>query len=93
MVLLHQQLDFDWTLTDRKFSLICAQLKNNELSEQWDDVQKVPYAFNGSFWIGYDNIQSVTGKANYIMNSGACFGVKFPFIAKVHENFVILFLV
>lgn len=51
-----------------KYFEICQRLNAGSLSEQWEADQQVPYAFGGSFWIGYDNIRSVIEKANYINN-------------------------
>lgn len=42
----------------------------NGWPESWQDDQKVPYAFSGNQWVGYDNKQSVTEKANYIVSNG-----------------------
>lgn len=38
----------------------------------WEDEQKLPYAYNGDQWVGYDDIQSVELKCQYIkrMNLG-----------------------
>ncbi|KAK2150730.1 hypothetical protein LSH36_393g02038 [Paralvinella palmiformis] len=35
----------------------------------WRDDYKVPYVYNGDQWVGYDDIQSMTEKANWIVNS------------------------
>lgn len=32
----------------------------------WDDEHQVPYAYSGDQWVGYDDIQSFTGKAKFI---------------------------
>ena len=31
-----------------------------------DDCYKTPYAFNGPYWIGYDDIESIALKAQYV---------------------------
>lgn len=31
----------------------------------WDDEQKVPYLYDGSLWVGFDNPQSAGLKAQY----------------------------
>ena len=36
----------------------------------WQPEQKVPYAINGNQWVGYDDVNSVSNKANYIMQNG-----------------------
>lgn len=51
-----------------KFNEICPRVKSGSLNYRWDDAQKVPYAFSGSDWVGYDDVRSVTEKANYIVN-------------------------
>lgn len=45
-------------------------------TRKWSDAQKVPYAFKGNQWIGYDDVDSVKEKANYVRNNGLC-GVMF----------------
>ena len=56
----------DGTSGHTTYKDICARIRSNELREKWDSNQKVPYAFSGNFWVGYDNEKSVTEKANYI---------------------------
>lgn len=34
------------------FHDICALVNSGSLNDQWDDAQKVPYAFRGNEWIG-----------------------------------------
>lgn len=48
------------------YRLICQRLNVGTLTGQWEATQMVPYAFDGSFWIGYDDFRSVAIKANYI---------------------------
>jgi chitinase len=48
---------------------ICQRIRSGSLSAKWDDQQKTPYAVSGDEWIGYDNVRSVTEKANYIKNN------------------------
>ncbi|XP_063445346.1 chitotriosidase-1-like [Mytilus trossulus] len=36
----------------------------------WNDEHKVPYAYSGDQWVGYDNVRSVTIKAQYIKEKG-----------------------
>merc|ERR1719481_2542357 len=31
-----------------------------------DDCYKTPYAFNGPYWIGYDDVESISLKAQYV---------------------------
>ena len=67
------------------------------MTSAWDNTQKEPYAFGGTEWIGYDDVQSVKEKVIYIKNNnlgGAmfwdvdgddynniCGGGKFPLIS------------
>lgn len=55
---------------------ICNRLRSNSLTEVWDESQKVPYAFKGTLWVGYDNLKSVNEKALYI-NSNQLGGAMF----------------
>lgn len=41
----------------------------NNWNSKWQDDQKVPYAFNGNQWVGYDDKNSVTEKVNYAMSN------------------------
>lgn len=50
------------------FPEICSALSTGELEYRYDDDQKVPYAFGGSKWVGFEDVKSVTEKANYIRN-------------------------
>lgn len=42
----------------------------NGWPRKWQADQKVPYAFNGNQWVGYDDKESVTEKAKYILSLG-----------------------
>lgn len=80
---------------------ICSALRSNSLTEVWDDSQKVPYAFRGTQWVGYDNVRSVNEKALYINSNqlggamfwavddddynNVCGGGKYPLISKVYS--------
>lgn len=46
----------------------------NGWSRKWQADQKVPYAFKGNQWVGYDDKESVTEKAKYIVKCdlGGC---------------------
>lgn len=41
----------------------------NNWQTVFDNTQQVPYAFSGNQWVGYDNVQSVTVKSNYVVNN------------------------
>lgn len=49
-----------------KYRDICLRLNAGTLNYRWEEQQMVPYAFMGTFWIGYDNVRSVTEKSHYI---------------------------
>ena len=85
-----------------KFSKICQKINDGSLKYVWDDDQKVPYAFAGSDWVGYDDVKSVTEKAKYINDnnfggamiwdldsddySNACGLGNYPLISAIHDN-------
>jgi chitinase len=52
----------------RKFKDLCQTVKS--MTYVWDDDQKCPYAYSGSSWVGYDDVKSVTIKAQYINDNG-----------------------
>lgn len=43
---------------------ICEKI-NNGWTVKFDEVRRVPYAFQGDQWIGYENVQSLTEKVQY----------------------------
>lgn len=47
---------------------ICTFLK--EATYAWIEEQKVPYAYKGNQWAGYDNIKSITTKVQYLKTNG-----------------------
>ncbi|XP_076075265.1 putative chitinase 10 isoform X1 [Mytilus galloprovincialis] len=49
------------------FYEVCHNLANG-WSRVWNDEQKVPYAYKGDQWVGYDDLQSITVKAEYVKN-------------------------
>lgn len=49
-----------------KFNEICLKTNSGSFNYRWDDTRVGPYAFSGTYWIGYDDVRSVTLKANYI---------------------------
>jgi chitinase len=48
---------------------ICTLLQNG-WTRVYNTEQQVPYVYNGNQWIGYDDTQSLTQKANYIVSKG-----------------------
>lgn len=41
--------------------------KHTEWTRHWEQQQKVPYAVKGNQWVGYDDMESVAIKLNYIL--------------------------
>ncbi|KAF5270886.1 hypothetical protein FQR65_LT05403 [Abscondita terminalis] len=52
------------------YNEICELLQSNQWTLKWDDVQKVPYMYNGNQWVSYDNQLSVTEKVKFINSRG-----------------------
>lgn len=48
---------------------ICEKLNKQNWTYVFNDEQKVPYAYKGSEWVGYDNIRSVKLKTQYILDN------------------------
>ncbi|XP_076074292.1 putative chitinase 10 [Mytilus galloprovincialis] len=46
------------------------EICSNGWTKAWNDEHKVPYAYSGDQWVGYDNVRSVTLKAKYIKEKG-----------------------
>jgi GH18 family chitinase len=83
-----------------KFNQICPRTNSGSLNYRWDNDQRVPYAFAGTEWVGYDDVRSVKEKANYINGlglggamiwavdsddySGACGLGKYPLISAIY---------
>ncbi|XP_033739243.1 LOW QUALITY PROTEIN: uncharacterized protein LOC117326594 [Pecten maximus] len=44
---------------------VCKNLEKG-WTRVWNDEHKVPYAFSGNQWVGYDDVQSFTTKAEFI---------------------------
>ncbi|XP_076456716.1 putative chitinase 10 [Babylonia areolata] len=49
---------------------ICENLQEKGWKTGWIEEQEVPYAYGGDQWAGYDNVHSITIKANHIMKRG-----------------------
>ena len=43
---------------------ICHNLANG-WKRIWNDEQKVPYAYNGDQWVGYDDLESLEIKVGF----------------------------
>ena len=49
---------------------ICLKIQNEGWTRVFDDVRRVPYAFGGGRWVGYDDAQSIQEKMNYVNVNG-----------------------
>ena len=49
------------------YSEICMKL-NEGWTREWDNDQKIPYAYDKNEWAAYDDIQSLTEKVNFLKN-------------------------
>ncbi|XP_036361230.1 chitinase-3-like protein 1 isoform X1 [Octopus sinensis] len=49
---------------------ICENIRERGWKSAWIDPQKVPYAYGGNQWVGFENIISVQIKAQNIINKG-----------------------
>uniref|UniRef100_A0A2K5KY86 Acidic mammalian chitinase n=1 Tax=Cercocebus atys TaxID=9531 RepID=A0A2K5KY86_CERAT len=47
---------------------ICTFLKNGA-TQEWDGPQKVPYAYQGNVWVGYDNVNSFNIKTQWLKSN------------------------
>lgn len=86
---------------DLDYRDICQRTRSEALTYRWEETQRVPYAFSGNFWIGYDDVRSVIEKAHYIRSNNygggmfwaldnddfgnACGEGRFPLIANVYN--------
>lgn len=52
------------------YNEICEALVAGKLEQHWNAEQKSAYAFQGDQWVGYDNIEAVKIKAQYITSNG-----------------------
>ncbi len=44
---------------------ICENINKNGWTQAYDNSYKVPYAYKGNQWVGYDNQASIKLKAEY----------------------------
>ena len=45
---------------------ICQNVQSGGWTREYDDVHKVPFAYNNKDWVGYDDIPSITEKVRYL---------------------------
>lgn len=48
------------------YNEICFNI--NSWTRHWVDEQKVPYAVKGNQWVGYDDLESIEYKLNYVLD-------------------------
>ncbi|KAK2580185.1 hypothetical protein KPH14_012451 [Odynerus spinipes] len=48
------------------YNEICTGVQSGEWTVVFDEDQRTPYAYKGNQWVGYDDIKSLTEKAEYI---------------------------
>lgn len=49
---------------------VCMNLKKGKWTRVWDSRSQVPYCHHGNQWVSYDDVQSVTLKAQYAVQRG-----------------------
>lgn len=54
------------TPPDTPNRIICQRLRVGTLTPVWDDTQVGAYAFDGTFWVGFESLGSAETKAHYI---------------------------
>ncbi|XP_046753665.1 probable chitinase 2 [Diprion similis] len=52
------------------YNEICEQQSHSTWITAWDVEQRVPYAHYGDQWVSFDNVKSITEKANYVKKMG-----------------------
>jgi len=54
---------------DVTYTEVCQLLANSSTHKAFDDESKVPYIYNGDLWVSYDDVESVTLKAQWIRDN------------------------
>lgn len=52
------------------YNEICEKLTVEKWNQCWDTAQKVPFAYSGNQWVGYDNEESLSLKCDFIYEHG-----------------------
>ncbi|XP_065077176.1 acidic mammalian chitinase-like [Ochlerotatus camptorhynchus] len=52
------------------YNEICEKLTVEKWNQCWDAHQKVPFAYGGNQWVGYDNEESLSQKCDFIYENG-----------------------
>lgn len=53
-----------------KYSEICKNIRSGGWTRVFDNNQRVPYAYGNGKWVGYDDVQSIQEKINYLNSKG-----------------------
>lgn len=48
------------------YNEICEKLSVDKWNQCWDSNQRVPFAYGGNQWVGYDNVESLSSKCDFI---------------------------
>lgn len=56
----------------------------NNWNTVFEPTQQVPYAFSGNQWVGYDNLQSINYKCNFIIQNNLG-GTFYNILTKISE--------
>ncbi|KAF2880908.1 hypothetical protein ILUMI_25266 [Ignelater luminosus] len=83
------------------YNEICEMQMGGHWTVVWNEEQKIPYAYFGDQWVGYDNPLSVAVKANFAKEQnlgglmiwsietddfrGMC-GAKYPILSTINSN-------
>ncbi|KAG5669845.1 hypothetical protein PVAND_000136 [Polypedilum vanderplanki] len=51
------------------YNEICTNVKFNGWTRVFDQSQKAPYSYKGDQWVGYDDLESINLKLDYIINN------------------------
>ncbi|XP_025108298.1 chitinase-3-like protein 2 [Pomacea canaliculata] len=52
------------------YYIMCRVLESSQVTKTFDDEQKVPYAYIGNEWYGYDDPESVGFKVDWMLKQG-----------------------
>ena len=69
-----------------RYNDICQRINSGSLTYRWEEAQRVPYAFAGVEWVGYDNVRSITEKSNYINQHNLGGGMFWAVDQDDHQN-------
>lgn len=85
------------------YNELCEKLQkeSSQWHVEWENDQKVPYAYNDRNWVGYDNEESISLKAEYVVKEdlagimvwsiesddfrGTCGKIRYPLLTVINE--------